>query len=120
LLRPVSYNLDIDRYNKHILPGKNDNNDVSEKEKTEYTGFIAQEVETAARNIGYNFSGIHHPENDSDTYTLSYAEFVVPLVKAVQELSDENAALKKSIAELDNRLAKIDSGEIKVQPVAEK
>ena len=54
------------------------------------TGFIAQEVETAAKNIGYDFDGVHHPESDKDNYTIGYASFVVPLVKAVQELSNQN------------------------------
>ena len=36
-------------------------------------------------------------QNENDTYGLRYAEFVVPLTKAVQELSAENAALKKEI-----------------------
>ena len=31
------------------------------------------------------FNGVHAPENDKDNYSLSYAHFVMPLVKAVQE-----------------------------------
>ena len=49
------------------------------------TGFIAQEVETAANSIGYEFNGIVKPKNDNDFYSLRYSDFVVPLVKAVQE-----------------------------------
>jgi hypothetical protein len=48
------------------------------------TGFIAQEVEQAANEIEYDFSGVDAPKND-DLYGLRYVEFVVPLVKAVQE-----------------------------------
>ncbi len=33
-------------------------NGVKEKESIVYTGFIAQEVETAAKEIGYDFSGV--------------------------------------------------------------
>lgn len=115
-LRPVSYNLDIDKYNKHILPGQNTECLNSEKEKIRYTGFIAQEVEEAATKTGYDFSGVHHPENDNDTYTLSYAEFVVPLVKAVQELAEENEnlqlkndELRKILVEINNRISKIEN-----------
>jgi hypothetical protein len=54
------------------------------------TGFIAQEVEQAAKKLNYNFSGVDAPKNDKDMYGLRYAEFVVPLVKAVQELSKQN------------------------------
>jgi hypothetical protein len=51
------------------------------------TGFAAQEVLEAANAIGYDFSGIDEPsiERLGDMYSLRYAEFVVPLVKALQE-----------------------------------
>ncbi|MEK6615392.1 MAG: T9SS type A sorting domain-containing protein, partial [Bacteroidota bacterium] len=51
-------------------------------------GFIVQEVEKAAADCGYAFDGIHIPSDTSNgNYSVSYAQFVVPLVKAVQELS---------------------------------
>ncbi|MEO6130508.1 MAG: hypothetical protein ABIQ02_01580, partial [Saprospiraceae bacterium] len=65
-----------------------------------YSGFIAQEVEDAAKAINYEFSGVDAPKNDSDLYGLRYAEFVVPLVKAVQEQQIQIEELKKEIAEL--------------------
>jgi hypothetical protein len=49
------------------------------------TGFIAQEVEKVANEISYDFSRIDKPKNKNDYYGLRYAEFTVPLVKAVQE-----------------------------------
>jgi hypothetical protein len=49
------------------------------------SGFIAQEVEKAAQEVGYNFNGVHKPENDDDNYSLAYGQFVVPLVKGMQE-----------------------------------
>lgn len=55
------------------------------KDNIVYTGFIAQQVEEAANQAGFNFSGIDKPENPDGLYALRYAEFVVPLVKAVQE-----------------------------------
>ena len=67
------------------------------------TGFIAQEVETAAKSIGFEFSGVDAPKNEKDMYGLRYAEFVVPLVKAVQELSKQNEQLLKRIEELEKR-----------------
>ena len=58
-----------------------------EKEKIVHTGFAAQEVEEAAKRIGYDFSDVDKPANEHTPYGLRYSEFVVPLVKAVQELS---------------------------------
>jgi hypothetical protein len=49
------------------------------------TGFIAQEVERAAKISGYDFDGLKIPRTEKEYYSLSYASFVVPLVKAVQE-----------------------------------
>lgn len=64
------------------------------------SGFIAQEVEAAANGIGYEFNGIVKPQNDSDFYSLRYAEFVVPLVKAVQEQQSQIDTLQKELNDL--------------------
>jgi len=90
-LRPVTYRLDISTLSKKLDEQKSGswNEDmqkaVAEKEKIIQSGFIAQEVETAAKETGYDFSGVDKPKNENDLYGLRYAEFVVPLVKAVQE-----------------------------------
>ena len=63
---------------------------VQNKEKIIYTGFVAQDVERVAKDLKYDFSGVDVPKSDNDLYSLRYAEFVVPLVKAVQELSKMN------------------------------
>ncbi|MBC7884876.1 MAG: hypothetical protein H7X99_05340 [Saprospiraceae bacterium] len=39
----------------------------------------------AADSINYKFSGISKSGGENEFYSLRYAEFVVPLVKAVQE-----------------------------------
>ena len=74
------------------------------KEKQVYSGFIAQDVEKTAKSIGYAFSGVDAPENDKGTYGLRYADFVVPLVKAVQELSEQNNRLQEQVNELTAKL----------------
>jgi trimeric autotransporter adhesin len=109
LLRPVSYNLDksaMDRIIQRRIPTK-DKKEISrtvspemeaayrEKEQVVYSGFVAQEVEQAAKSINYNFSGVDAARNDKDLYSLRYSDFVVPLVKSVQELSARNDQLKK-------------------------
>ena len=65
------------------------------KEQVIYSGFIAQDVEKTAKELNYDFSGVDAAKNDKDLYGLRYAEFVVPLVKAVQELSAKNDELQK-------------------------
>jgi len=59
------------------------------KAKIKYNGFLAQAVEKAVEKTGYSFSGLVKPTNDKEKYALRYAEFVVPLVGAVQELKAE-------------------------------
>ena len=75
-----------------------------ELEKVQFTGFLAQDVDKAARKIGYDFSGI---DKSGKIMGLRYSDFVVPLVKAVQQLSQMNEekdaridGLQKQIDEL--------------------
>lgn len=98
-LRPVTYTLDahgVDAFlgiaqRMDTLPdedGKAQYRErLSEVSAQRQTGFIAQEVEEAARLAGYDFSGVHHPKSETDHYTLGYASFTVPIVKAIQELN---------------------------------
>ncbi|MBT1708877.1 tail fiber domain-containing protein [Fulvivirgaceae bacterium PWU5] len=83
-LRPVTY-----RVNHDVIVAKNAAAGVDAsaipKDLTLHTGFIAQEVEAAARKVNFDFSGVSRPERPEEWYSLRYAEFVVPLVKAVQE-----------------------------------
>ena len=94
LLRPVVYSFEAKKATEFITSGMPESvrkqyteADFSKTTDLRQSGFIAQEVEEAAKKAGYNFSGLHTPEreNASDTYGISYATFVVPLVKAVQE-----------------------------------
>ena len=66
------------------------------------TGFIAQEVEEAAQKANYDFSGIDAPQNEEDNYGLRYAEFVTPLVKAIQEQQKMIEELQLKIKELES------------------
>lgn len=102
-LRPVTYNLDVQQLSSFlgVESQSTDQKAMSEKSAIRQSGFIAQEVEEVAQQLGYDFSGIDAPKNGNDHYGLRYAEFVVPLVKAVQELAAENEALKKRIEVLE-------------------
>ena len=74
-------------------------------ENIRMTGFIAQDVEQATKETGYDFSGLVKPTSENDLYSLRYSEFVVPLVKATQELSEQNNSLQKMV---DNQQRQID------------
>ena len=64
-------------------------------------GFIAQEVETAVKSLGKTFSGVIAPNTPEQMYSISHANFVVPLVKAVQELTAQNKALMDRLTALE-------------------
>jgi hypothetical protein len=115
-LRPVTYTLDIAGIDNFLdKKATKENEPVAQdastlaareaKQKVINTGFVAQEVEKAAKKIGYDFSGVDAPASPDGLYGLRYAEFVVPLVKAVQELSSMNDDKTKAIADLKTQLA---------------
>jgi trimeric autotransporter adhesin len=123
-LRPVTYTVDIHKLDKFIYKDKaaeyekNLESFIEEKNNKVETGFIAQEVEAAAKKLGYDFDGVNIPKDPTIShYTLSYASFVVPLVKAVQEqqeiidiqnqkiklLEDTNVEILKRLEKLENK-----------------
>jgi hypothetical protein len=70
---------------------------------------LPRNVEKAAKETSYDFSGVDKPQNEHSPYGLRYSEFVVPLVKAVQELSKQNDDLRDENKELESRLNKIEA-----------
>lgn len=111
-LRPVTYQFDVNRFDAQQRKdqGSGDVQWAASREAAliRRSGFIAQEVEKAANISGYNFSGLIKPKTAQEHYGLSYESFVVPLVKAVQELSE-------TIIDLQNQL-----NELKQAPTASK
>ena len=49
--------------------------------------FSAQDIEKICTDLGYNFDGLHIPDanNPTDNYSVAYSQFIMPLVKAMQE-----------------------------------
>lgn len=95
-LRPITYQMDTKKWDDFIIKNMPDSikirhqNGINFAPSTSIThsGFIAQEVEKAASDCGFFCSiAVQPSDTSSGYYALSYAEFVVPLVKAVQELS---------------------------------
>ena len=98
-LKPITYHLDVTGLSDYLQEGKAaenskkvmlpldeeqktmDEKSRKEKEKILYTGFVAQDVEAAAKKLNYDFSGVDKPQDANGLYKLRYAEFVVPLVK---------------------------------------
>jgi len=132
-LRPVTYTVNVKGLNEYYNKGRkhvandetaNNENDAAKAEmqkaedaaaKIVHNGFIAQEVEEAAKKLNYEFSGVDKPQTKDGLYGLRYDNFIVPLVKAVQELSKTNDekdkkinALQKQNDELEKRIEKLE------------
>ena len=130
-LRPVTYTIDVDGINNAIekaapkstipgdakqLPSREEIASKQSQSKIIYTGFVAQEVEQAAKKLNYDFSGVDKPQNSNGFYGLRYGDFVVPLVKAVQELDadgkkkeEKMANLETEVKELQEKLDKLEA-----------
>ena len=83
------------------------------------TGFIAQEVEAAAQKIGFDFDGVSTPQNETDLYGIRYAEFVVPLVKAIQEqqemIEGQEATAKEQQEMIERQEATAEEQQAKIE-----
>ena len=116
-LRPVTYQFDVKRFDAQYSKADNRNEgpngnyalqaSYDEAARIRRSGFIAQEVEKAAMESGYNFSGIIQPKTAQEHYSLSYESFVVPLVKAVQEQQQIITAQNKKMEQQDKKIAEL-------------
>ncbi len=118
-LRPVVYNFDTRKFQQFLVQSMPEADraaylqaDFGPSTAVRQSGFLAQEVEQVAKEVGYDFNGIHVPVDANDNYSLAYAEFVVPLVKAVQEqqqlilVQDQvNATQQQQIQALQKQVA---------------
>src|SRR4030095_9812916 len=106
-LRPLTYTVDINALNNYFHKGEKQSESNMHDEKAGklvHNGFLAQDVEEAAEKLHYDFSGVDKPQTKDGLYGCRYAEFVVPLVKAVQELSKMSEGL---LVQNDDKDAKI-------------
>ena len=78
-----------------------------------HTGFLAQDVEKIARQLAYDFDGVHAPINDKDHYSLAYSQFIMPLVKSVQEqqqiIEDQNKKIASQAEQIKKMNEKIEA-----------
>ena len=127
-LQPITYNLNLDAIDKIIhapvhkdakgnviQPTQQELTSRKGKEQISYTGFIAQDVEASAKSLDYDFSGVDAAKNSKDLYGLRYAEFVVPRVKAVQELSNMNKSKDTIISQQQNQINNLEARLSKIE-----
>jgi len=79
---------------------KNLQSDSSKKRARFHHGLIAQEVKAACVALGVDFGGYqdHAIKGGEDVLSLGYEELIAPLIKAIQELSQEITTLKAQLS----------------------
>ena len=103
-LKPVTYNFDTKKFDEHLNRNQNKdevpNEDFATSTAIIRTGFLAQDVEKICTDLGYNFDGLHVPDpfNPTDNYGIAYSQFIMPIVKAVQE---QQVIIESQKTELD-------------------
>ncbi len=112
-LRPVSYTVNVkglDEFyrkgTKSVKEGAPSGMEQSEDAagKIIHNGFVAQEVELAAKNLHFEFSGVDAPETKDGLYGLRYDNFISPMVKGMQELSAQNNKKDSVISDLQSQI----------------
>lgn len=115
-LRPVTYRFDIAAFHDFNGVAKHMRDSADAEEQRAYaqamatapamrqTGFLAQEVDSLVNALGYEFSGVHRPTVPTDHYTIGYEQFVVPLVKAVQEQQEQLMEVRAELKAMKKRL----------------
>lgn len=109
-LRPVRYRVDRNALNRFLGTEAyylEKNIDVTSSEVQ--TGFIAQEVQRVVDDLGAPFSGVDAPTHEQGTFGLRYGQFVVPLVKAVQEQQALIESQAHDLALLSQRLRRLET-----------
>ena len=101
-LRPVTYNQNPEILHQiwgtpDSLLSKIDHSDIKKKR---FIGFLAQEVEQAMNETGFEFPGIEKPENNNGVYSLRYGDFIPVLVKAIQDQQEIIEQQKLTIKDL--------------------
>ena len=66
--------------------------------------FHSQELNKNSNDPYGLIKTFNNPYTDEETLTMDYGKLVVPLVKAVQELSDEIERLKEEIKILETKV----------------
>lgn len=79
-------------------------NDGSKARVRPHQWFIAQEVKALADSLGVDFGGFqdHTVLGGCDVQTLAYEEFIPPIVKAIQEISQKQKDIEARLEALEN------------------
>ena len=78
--------------------------DGSMADKRYHNGFLVEEVQEVAKSMNFDFAGVKYLAyngNGGDIYSITYEEFIAPIVASIQELNKKNTELKNKIEALE-------------------
>jgi hypothetical protein len=99
-----AYKVELDKWLEDVKLA-NITHDGSKKRSRFHHGLIAQEVKAVLDAKGIDFGGFqdHSVKGGDDVLSIGYEELVAPLIKSVQELSEQNKQLQTRIESLENK-----------------
>lgn len=105
-LRPVDFKWD---YRDSYVSVDDDGNlvhlpkDGTKKGGRYHHGFVAQDIERLIKDSGVDFGGYqnHKINGGCDVKSIGYEEFIGPLVKAVQQLSNKVTDLERALSKYE-------------------
>jgi hypothetical protein len=99
-----AYKVELDKWLEDVKLA-NITHDGSKKRSRFHHGLIAQEVKAVLDAKGIDFGGFqdHSVKGGDDVLSIGYEELVAPLIKSVQELSEQNKQLQTRIEALENK-----------------
>lgn len=112
LLNPVSYKYNYREDYKETIIDDSGNviinqlpMDGSKTRRRPHYGLLAQEVKNVIDTLNVDFGGYKDSKvnGGSDVLHLNYLEFIAPLIKAVQELTEQNKKLEYRIKLLESK-----------------
>ena len=78
--------------------------DGSKRDKRYHNGLLAQDVEKVAEEMGFDFAGVkdHQVNGGHDMYSLSYEEFIAPMIQCIKDLTQQVKVLQSQINGMQN------------------
>jgi hypothetical protein len=124
-LKPVTYNFDTKKFDEHLNQNRKSETletDYSKSTALIHTGFLAQDIEKICADLGYDFDGLHIPDpsNPTDNYSVAYSQFIMPIVKAVQEQQEIIETQKTELEQLKSELEKYKMLEERIKALEQK
>lgn len=80
--------------------------DGSKTNNRYHNGVLAQQVKAVADEMGFDFCGFkdHSVNGGDDLYSISYEEFIAPMIGAIQQLTKRLEIQNNKIQELEDKL----------------